>query len=167
MVDVEYLNHIDLPPPTPPCVGSPASLVAAVLLENTVPALIPSAPAMLSLTYEMVTEFDGDDDGLVPVTFRATTVNVYEFPFDNPATVHERVDVVQVYPPGDEVTVYEEIVEPPFDEGADHDTVAEFSPATALTEVGAPGTDPTAEMVHASENDPAEHVPDEYPATLT
>jgi len=39
-------------------------------------------------------------------------------------TAHEVVDVVHVYPPGDEVTVYPVIVEPPLLAGAVHDTVA-------------------------------------------
>jgi hypothetical protein len=48
--------------------------------------------------------------------------------------------VVQVSAPGELVTVYEVIPEPPLLLGAVHDTVADASPPTADTPVGAPGT---------------------------
>jgi hypothetical protein len=49
---------------------------------------------------------DADDAKLVPTEFVAVTVNVYEVPFVRPPTVHVvAVVVVQVNPPGDEVTV--------------------------------------------------------------
>lgn len=50
------------------------------------------------------------------------------------------LDQVQVFPPGDEVTVYFEITAPPFETGADHDTVTAPFPALAMTAVGAPGS---------------------------
>jgi hypothetical protein len=42
---------------------------------------------------------------LVPEAFLAVTVNVYDSPFVSPTTTHAFVDVVQVKPPGVEVTV--------------------------------------------------------------
>jgi apolipoprotein N-acyltransferase len=50
------------------------------------------------------------------------------------------VVLVAVAPPGLAVTVYVVMVEPPSLAGAVHDTVAWPSPATAETDVGAPGT---------------------------
>jgi len=41
----------------------------------------------------------------VPVVFVAFTVNVYEVPLVRSVTMHEVVAVVQVNPPGEEVTV--------------------------------------------------------------
>ena len=54
----------------------------------------------------------------VPDAFVAVTVNVYETPFVRPVTPQYPALVVQVKPPGDEVTVYEVIGEPPFEAGA-------------------------------------------------
>jgi hypothetical protein len=64
---------------------------------------------------------------------------VYDTKLLSPATVHVSELVVQVYPPGEDVAVYDVIVEPPFDDGALHDTVAEFVPPVATAFVGAPG----------------------------
>ena len=51
------------------------------------------------------------------------------------------VDVVQVRPPGEDVTVYPVIELPPVDAGADQDTTdCAFALAVAETPVGAPGT---------------------------
>ena len=61
-------------------------------------------------------------------------------PFVSPVTVHEVVAVVQVKPPGDEVTVEPVIALPPLDTGAVQETSAEESPNTPDTPVGAPGT---------------------------
>ena len=86
--------------------------------------------------------FDGCDGSDVPVALVAVTVNVYDTPFVNPLTVHDNGPVVQVHcaPPGDAVTVYPVIVEPPVHAGADHDTVAWLSPGTPDAPVGEPGT---------------------------
>lgn len=63
-------------------------------------------------------------------------------PFVNPITLqlNDPVVHVQVFPPGDEVTVYLVITAPPFESGADQDTVTEPFPATPVTDRGAPGT---------------------------
>jgi hypothetical protein len=86
-----------------------------------------------------MTEFEATDGELAPTLFRAVTVNVYDTKLLSPATVHVSELVVQVYPPGEDVAVYDVIVEPPFDDGALHDTVAEFVPPVATAFVGAPG----------------------------
>ena len=75
-----------------------------------------------------------------PAIFVATTVKVYAVPLANPVTVHDvAVVVVHESAPGDEVTVYPVIGDPPFDTGAFQVTVASAFPGVALTLVGAPG----------------------------
>jgi hypothetical protein len=59
----------------------------------------------------------------VPTAFVAVTVKVYCVEDCNPVTCTEVEDVVAVYPPGDDRTVYEEIGAP-FEEGADQVTSA-------------------------------------------
>ena len=61
-------------------------------------------------------------------------------PFVKPVTVQLVVAVVHENEPGDEVTVYPVIALPPFEAGADHETVTEESPKTPDTPVGTPGT---------------------------
>ena len=68
-------------------------------------------------------------------------MNVYAVPLVNPATVPVVAPVVlTVAPPGDAVTVYPVIGEPPLLAGAVQRTVAEAFPGVADTAVGAPGT---------------------------
>ena len=55
-------------------------------------------------------------------------------------TVDVAPEIVAVAAPGEAVTVYDVIAEPPLLAGATHDTVADVLPATAVTDVGAPGT---------------------------
>jgi hypothetical protein len=50
-------------------------------------------------------EFDADEDGLVPAELVAVTVKVYVVPSVRPVTVQDVVLVVQVRPPGLDVTV--------------------------------------------------------------
>ena len=59
----------------------------------------------------------------------------------SPLTVQERSPEVheQVFPPGDEVTVYPTIFESPSEPGAAQDTVAALFDAMALTPEGALG----------------------------
>ena len=52
-----------------------------------------------------VTAVDAADAKLLPTALVAMTVNVYGVPFVRPVTVHDRVVVVHVRAPGDEVTV--------------------------------------------------------------
>jgi len=64
--------------------------------------------------------------------------------------------VVAVCPPGEAVTVYPVMAEPPLLAGAVHDTDAWVLPGVALTPVGAPGT---VDGVTALEADEAAEVP--------
>jgi hypothetical protein len=57
-----------------------------------------------------------------------------------PLTVQLVVDVVQVKPPGEEVTVYREIAVPPVVEGAVQETWELRLPTRATDALGAPGT---------------------------
>ena len=68
------------------------------------------------------------------------TVNVYDVPFVSPPIVIGLAEPLAVLPPGDDVTVYDVIGEPPFEAGAAKDTVAAPLLAVAETAVGAPGT---------------------------
>jgi hypothetical protein len=76
-----------------------------------------------------------------PTAFVARTVNVYAVPLVSPETVQVVALVVeQVKEPGDEVTVYPVIAEPPVSVGAVHETTTEALPRVPLTAVGEPGT---------------------------
>lgn len=75
----------------------------------------------------------------VPTAFVASTTNVYAVPFVNPLTTQLVADDVQVKLPGDEMTWYAVIADPPF-EGAVQLTVTWPLPTTPVTDVGAPGT---------------------------
>ena len=79
---------------------------------------------------------EGDD---VPAELVAVTVNVCATPLASPVMVQVVAPVVVHVPFGEPVTVYPVIVAPPSLAGADHDTVAEPSPATAVGWPGAPG----------------------------
>jgi hypothetical protein len=91
-----------------------------------------------------VTLFDAALAALVPIALVAVTVNVYEVPVVNPDTVmvpEPAVARVPVTPPGDDVAVYNVIVEPPSLAGAVYVTVAAVGEVTvAVPIVGAPGT---------------------------
>jgi len=77
-----------------------------------------------------------------PTTLLATTVNVYGVPLVNPETTQDVLGAAtrHVAPPGDAVTVYDVIGEPPLLVGAVNETTADPSWAVAVTAVGAPGT---------------------------
>jgi len=53
--------------------------------------------------------------------------------------VQVSLEVVQLRPPGDEVTVYPVIADPPVSAGAVHETVTDVSPNSPMTVVAAPG----------------------------
>ena len=76
----------------------------------------------------------------VPAALVAVTVNVYEVPLVRPVTVQLVDAVVQVNEPGEDVTLYPVIDEPPELDGALHDTVTCVLPDVPETAVGAPGT---------------------------
>jgi len=61
-------------------------------------------------------------------------------PFPKPETVHEVVEVAHCNDPGEDVTVYVVMAEPPSVMGTDQVSDAVPSPGEALTDVGAPGT---------------------------
>ena len=85
-------------------------------------------------------EFDEVEATDVPAEFVAVTVNEYETPLVRPATVHEVEEVVHVFEPGFEVTMYEVIDAPPFEAGGVHDTTDEpdaFAEVTTVAETPA------------------------------
>ena len=101
---------------------------------------IVGAPGAVSTAVGVV-EFDAPEAGESPAAFIATTVKVYSVSLVRPVTVAVVAPVVSaVTPPGEEVTVYFVIAEPPLLVGAVHDTEASPLPAVAVTLVGAPGT---------------------------
>jgi hypothetical protein len=81
------------------------------------------------------------DSGEVPIALVAFTVNVYAVPLARPVIVAVLTPfVLAVTPPGDAVTVYPVMAEPPLLTGAVHDTTAWAFPGVAVTAIGAPGT---------------------------
>jgi len=82
----------------------------------------------------------GSEATLVPTAFVAVTVNVYDSPFVSSVTTQALVEVVQVKPPGVDVTVYDKIAEPPLLAGVTQRTATRVSPAVAVTVNGADGT---------------------------
>lgn len=72
--------------------------------------------------------------------FCAATVNVYAVPFVRPVIVMGEEEPVAVIPPGEEVTLYPVIGDPPSLAGAVKVTEAEALAAVAVPIVGAPGT---------------------------
>jgi len=96
----------------------------------------------------------------VPSAFVAVTVNVYEVPLVRPATVQEVDEVVHVFDPGDDVTVYPVIADIPSSAGADHETTDWALPfEVADTPVGASGADAAAATVISEDAEPAPLLP--------
>jgi hypothetical protein len=90
-----------------------------------------------------VTALEAADAAELPRTFWATALNVYGVPLVNPDTSQPAVGsvVVQVNPPGDEVTTYPVIADPPVLVDAVNVTVALLGEVVvAVTRLGAPGT---------------------------
>lgn len=85
-----------------------------------------------------VTEFDWAEAMPVPAAFVAATVKVYAVPFVRPVTVIGDAVPDAVIPPGDDVTVYPVMADPPFDAGGVKVTVACALPAVAVPMVGVP-----------------------------
>jgi hypothetical protein len=106
-----------------------------------------------------VTAADGVESGPVPTALIAATLKVYEVPFVNPVTVYE-VDADPVdtgacaTPPTYGVTRYPVIAEPPFEDGADHDSTTERFPADPTTADGAPGIVPGVTAADGAESGP-------------
>ena len=76
---------------------------------------------------------------LVPNTLTATAVNVYVVPLVRPTTVQLVPNVEQVTPPGDAVTTYLMIAEPPVDADEVQDTETCPLPKAVTRSVGADG----------------------------
>lgn len=87
----------------------------------------------------------------VPAEFEATTVKVYVLEGASEAIEQPVDELEQVRPPGLAVAVYPVIAAPPFDEGADHVSVAVVSAPTATRPVGAPGAMILVRVVTCSE----------------
>jgi hypothetical protein len=84
---------------------------------------------------------DAADAALVPTEFVAFTVNVYAVPLVSPVTTQLRVvlPVLQVLPPGDDVTVEFVTAVPPFDVSVQVTVDCPFSLLVAATLLGASG----------------------------
>ena len=78
---------------------------------------------------------------LAPAAFVAVTDAVYVVPASKPVKIHDNSSVEHVAPPGVSVTVYALIGEPLILSGAVHETVADFSAATAATVCGTVGAE--------------------------
>jgi hypothetical protein len=87
-----------------------------------------------------VTAVDGEEATELPFELVATTVKVYAVPFVNPVTLRGELAPVTEILPGLEVTVYPVITLPPVVPGAENETLADDTPAVAITPVGEPGT---------------------------
>ena len=111
--------------------------VDAVAVGAGIGVELPAPPPPVPLAAG-VTATDADDAFEVPTAFVAVTVKVYAVPFVSPVTVMGLAAPVAVMPPGELVTRYEVIAEPPF-AGAVKRTVAAPSPAAAVTPLGALG----------------------------
>jgi hypothetical protein len=124
-------------------IGAPPSEDGGV---NTTAACVspPNARMMAGApgTAPGLTLFEGADEGPVPSELVAVTVKVYAVPLARPATVMGEAAPLAVKPPGEAVTLYEVISEPPLEAGGVNVTVACPLPAVAMPIVGAPGTAP-------------------------
>ena len=90
-----------------------------------------------------VTDADVDEATEFPTLFVARAVKVYAMPFVRPRTSQEVavLNTVHVNDPGDDVTAYPVIAEPPLTMGAVKETVAAPAVDTdAVSEVGGSGT---------------------------
>jgi hypothetical protein len=108
-------------------------------------------------TATKMTELLGDDAAPVPTLLVAVTAKVYAVPLVSPLTVMvQAAGPAQepASPPGLEVAVYVVIAEPPLDAGAVNVMVALVLPATALTDVGAPGSPAGVTLLDALDAEP-------------
>ena len=89
-----------------------------------------------------VTELELPEGVDAPAALIATTVNEYEEPLLSPETVQlvDPTGTLHVAPPGEAVTVYPVIAEPPLSDGGVKETRALPLPSVADTNVGDPGT---------------------------
>ena len=99
------------------------------------------APVGADGTVRGVTDDDGAEDVDVPAPLVAVAVKVYAVPFVRPLTTHDVAGDVTVHvaPPGDAVTVYDVIGDPPLLAGATTVTLAVSLPGTTYPIEGASG----------------------------
>ena len=149
-----------LPVPVTSCSqpGSPVTETAAGVVPPVVtdsftffPAATASMPVteMVAVLDDGVTALESPEGAPVPCALVAVTVKVYVVPLVRPVTVADVAPdpTLAVIPPGDEVTVYPVIGDPPLDAGGVQVTVAEASPAVAEAAVGLPGAPTSATSV--------------------
>ena len=123
-------------------IGEPPSLAGAVhdTTAREFPGVAVTAVGAPGTVLGVVAAL-ASDSGEVPIALVAFTVNVYAVPLVRPVTVAViPMIVLKLAPPGDAVTVYPVIAEPPLLTGAVHDTTAWAFPGVAVTAIGAPGT---------------------------
>jgi hypothetical protein len=102
--------------------------------------------------------------GEPPAAFIAVTVNVTGVPLGNPVIVAVNTLPTVIGVPTDGVIVYPVMGEPPFESGAVQETVAELTPATTVTFLGAPGAIATALGVTENEGEEDGELPNEFTA---
>jgi len=90
----------------------------------------------------------------VPTAFVAVTVKVYAVPLLRPVTVIGDAAPLTLMPPGEEVTVYEVIAEPPLEAGGVNAIEAWVFPAVAVPIVGGPGTAPGVTLFEGADAGP-------------
>ena len=138
---------IAVPPPAGvavtvyPVIADPPVFVGAEKLTVALP-LLPLAEMLVGTPGAIgagVTADDALEAVPVPTELVATTVKVYAVPLVNPVTVIGDEEPVAVRPPGDEVTVYPVIADPPVFVGAVKLTVALPLLPVAEILVGTPG----------------------------
>jgi hypothetical protein len=95
--------------------------VYVTVADTFPPVAVPIVGACGTVVAVMLAEAELASD--VPTAFVAVTVNVYAVFDCNPVTCTEVEDVVALYPPGDDKTVYE-VIGAPFEEGATQVTSA-------------------------------------------
>ena len=124
-------------------IAEPPVLAGAVKLTTT-PPLLPLAAMPVGVPGAIaagVTEDDALEAVPVPTELVAVTVKVYVVPLVSPVTVIGDEGPVARKPPGEDVTVYPVIADPPVFVGAVKLTVAvPLLPVVTATPVGAPGS---------------------------
>jgi hypothetical protein len=124
-------------------IADPPVFVGAVKLTTT-PPLLPLAAMPVGAPGAIaagVTEDDALEAVPVPTELVAVTVKVYVVPLVSPVTVIGDEGPVARRPPGEDVTVYPVIADPPVFVGAVKLTVAlPLMPVVTATPIGAPGS---------------------------
>ena len=119
----------------PPFEAGGVNATPAWVLPASAPVIV-GAPGTLA----GITLFEGADASPVPTALVAVTVKVYAVPLARPVTVIGEATPLTLMAPGDDVTVYEVIAEPPAEAGGANVTVACMFPAVAAPIVGGPGS---------------------------